>query len=385
MIFKRLFFISSINIFFISFISFFISFLILDLNNIYKKSMDNSLASKQPHIEMRYKSIEKTLSIKEISQISNKIKEDPNIESCNAFTDGEMLTKLFSIRNFSVTSAFGTMHLIGIYPSIPLSYSFEESKIYPTDFEDSTPTYKEFLYKFLNNENFALINKTTSKMLSIPISSSTNFDITTFFNRKKLSSDKIQVIGIFLDFSQESNVILNYKKANKLMNFPQNRVSGFIIKVKNLDKLNKSTLILKHKFPKMQIETWIDKNKRQKNIYMIFSYISMIVSIIILTLSILLSLLILYKTFIKKLNQIIILKKIGYDIRNKIIIYLSIINTLSFVLSILLINFTIQYVSNYFSISLQDVSNSNLIFVYLIYILLFIFLSKKIMSQEVKI
>jgi len=385
MIFKRLFLLSSINIFLISFIAFFISFLILKLNDIYKKSLDNSLASKQPHIEMRYKSIEKILSQKEINKIIKKIKEDKNIQSCNAFSDGEMIIKLFSYRNLSTTSAFGTIKLIGIYPSIPISYSLEDAKLYSLDFEDTTPTFKEFLYKFSQNDNLALINKTLSKMLSNPINSATNFDVTSFMNEKKLSKTEIEVAGSFIDFSQKASIILNYKKANRLLNFPQNRFSGFIIKVKNLEKLNRSTLLLKKKFPNMKISTWIEKNQKQKNIYLIFSYVSVIVGVVILTLSILLSLLILYKTFIKKLNQIIILKKIGYDLRNKIIIYLSLINTLSFFLSTLAINFSIKYISNYFSITMQNSSNLYMFIVYLIYISLFIFLSKKIMSQEVKI
>jgi ABC-type lipoprotein release transport system permease subunit len=383
--FKRLFFISSINIFIISFISFYISFLILNLNDIYKKSLDNSLASKQPHIEMRYKSIEKTLSQKEIKEITKKIKQDNNIQSCNAFSDGEIIIKLFSYRNISSTSAFGTINLIGLYPSIPFSYYLEEAKLYSLDFEDTTPTYKEFLYKFSQNKDLALINKTVSKMLSNPINSATNFDITSFLNTTELSSTKITVAGSFLDFSQKATIILNYKKANKLLNFPETRVSGFIIKVKNLEILNTSTLLLKQNFQNMKISTWIDKNRKQKNIYIIFSYVSMIVGTIILTLSILLSLLIFYKTFIKKLNQIIILKKIGYDLREKIIVYLALINTLSFVFSFIFINFSIKYIANYFTISLQHTSNLYLIFVYIIYISLFIFLAKKIMSQEIKI
>ena len=385
MIFKRLFFVSSINIFLISFISFFIAFLILKLNDIYKKSLDNSLASKQPHIEMRYKSIEKTLSQKEILKITKKIKKDKNIESCNAFSDGEIILKLFSYRNLSATSAFGEINLIGVYPSIPISYSLQEAKLYSLDFEDTTPTYKEFLYKFVENENLALINKTLSKMLSSPINSATIFDVTSFMNRKELAKEKIEVAGSFIDFNQKASIILNYKKANRLLNFPENRFSGFIIKVKELEKLNYSATLLKKKFPDMKISTWIEKNQKQKNIYLIFSYVSMIVGVIILTLSILLSLLILYKTFIKKLNQIIILKKIGYNLQNRIIIYLSIVNTLSFILSIVMINFCIKYVTDYFSIVLQQSSNLYTIFVYLIYISMFVFLAKKIISQEVKI
>jgi ABC-type lipoprotein release transport system permease subunit len=384
-IFKRLFFVPSINIFLISFVSFYIAFAILTLNNIYKKSLDNSLASKQPHIEMRYKSIEKVLSLQEISQITNKIKKSKNIESCNAFTDGKMILKLFSYRNLSTTSALGNIRVIGLYPSIPFSYSLEEAKLYSMDFEDTEPTYKEFLYKFLQNKNLALINQTLFNMLSNPINSTTNFDITSFLNNKKVTTIKTNVVGTFIDFSEKPTIILYYIQANKLLNFPELRVSGFMIKVKNLDKLNSSVKFLKKEFPNLKITTWLDKNKKQNNIYSIFSVISMMVGFIILTLSILISLLILYRTFIKKLNQIIILQKIGYDLRNKIIIYLSIINTLSFILSVVFLNISIKYIANYFNISLQETSNLYLIYVYFIYILLFLFLAKKIMSQKVKI
>jgi len=385
MIFNRLFFKSSIIIFFVSLFSFYISFLILTLNKIYKKSLDFSLADKQPHIIMRYKSIEKTLPLKKINQITTKIKQDKNIRSCNPFSDGNILIKLFSYRNMSTTMAIGHMHLIGLYPSIPISYPIIEANLYSLDYEDTTPTYKEFLYKFLNNPNLALINKTTSKMLSNPINNSTNFDITSFVNQKKLAKDSITVDGILTDFSNTPTIILNYQKANKLLNYPKNRISGFLIQVKNLDKLNKTVQFLNHNFNNMKIATWLDKNKKQKNIYLIFSSLSKIIGFILLSFSFLISLLILYKTFIKKLNQIIILRKIGYDLSTKTIIYITIINTISFIISLFIIYFTLPFITNYFNMTIYDISYINFIYIYIIYIIPFILISKKLMNQKVKI
>ena len=385
MIFKRLFLTSSIKIFFISLFSFYISYLILTLNEIYKKSLDFSLANKQPHIIMRYKSIEKNLPLNTINKITSKIKQNNNIKSCNPFSDGDILIKLFAYRYTSTTTAIGNIHLIGLYPSIPISYPIISAKLYSLDYEDTTPTYKEFLYKFLNNPDLAIINKTTSKMLSNPINSSINFDITSFQNQKELHKDNIIVAGILTDFSNTPTIILNYKKANKLLNYPQNRISGFLIQVKNLDKLNQTVYFLKKSFKNMQISTWLDKNKKQKNIYLIFSVISKIIGFILLSFSFLVSLLILYKTFIKKLNQIIILKKIGYDLSKKVIIYLTIINTISFIFSLIIIKFSLPLITKYFEIPIYSISFVNFFYIYLLYIFLFVLVSKKLMNQKVKI
>jgi len=392
-IYWKLFFKSTLISMFIAFLSFFVIVTIPIVISIYKKSIEKDLAVKQPHLYLVFKNDNQQLSKQNMKLLREKIiKVDKikNILTINGYIKDTITLRLFSHRNIQSSFVEGKVEVIGLYDEFPSSYDFLRFSYLNMGFDDTILTYKEFIKRFIDRKSIAIINNSLHSQFSSPLSSATKVNAIYFKNGKKVTSISLLIGGVMQDYNPSSVMLLKYKMAIKLLDKAPDSVTGFAINVKDLEQLATTKKLLKKAFKdKFIVQTWLDKNIQQREIFKIFTFVSYVVECSIFVLSLLVILFLFYKNILSKQPQMRILYTLGVYLKKQFLFFSLLFLSVGVFGGVVFAIKIVPYLVTFLGLEVERVSfgmfEYQLFISYFVFVLSIKFLSDKILEQDFKI
>ncbi|MEA2050452.1 MAG: hypothetical protein U9O56_06965 [Campylobacterota bacterium] len=308
------------------FVSFFIITIIPIIINSYNKSLENSLATKQPHLIIKYIDENKIFKQEKLLEIENNIQNIlgiKNIDSINSFVKSSVAVK-FKSYGYNLSEYNGYVDAIGLSSyRYPITYDFDT--ILPVMLSDYgfKLTGVEIFQRFKDEDNIMFFNETLYKSIQPLVTYEAKFDMSYFINETQ-SNHSGKFFGVVEDFFDKPIVYMDYKFLNKILGYDENHISGFMINIKDQKKLNILKKDLENFFNKdtkqVLVSSWRDINKKQNDIFKIFTEVGLFLKWIILILSTAAVSIYLYKTLLIKQPELRLLNILGLRL-------ISIVNT----------------------------------------------------------
>jgi len=300
---------SFISVFLISGIIFFTLSLISMAIYKYDTYLKNSFAKKQPHIILKY--IDENFSTNidnEIYKIKKTLKSE--LVSLNSFVEKEKFVKLQK----GLAIFRGKIKIVGLgLEEYPITYDFNRIDMRLIDDYNIRLTGIELFYMFKNG--VVVFNRTLQKsFLDSAPSVSTKYAM--FIDNKRVAN--VEFMGILDDLSETATLFMSRNYFNKIFHYDKNHLNGFYINIKHQKFLNNSIKLLKKEFPKAEIISWRDINKKQDTILTLFSSIAKFIEIILIILGLITLLVVFINGVITKRKQIRMLHILGVKFYQKI-------------------------------------------------------------------
>lgn len=343
---------SLINTMILVFITFVIITIIPIVVNGYNYTLEKSLATKQPHITVKYIDEKTVYDKKELLFIYNdlqKYTDEFKITQINAFVESRNFIKLKSYGN-NLSEFDGYVDAIGFVPySYPLCYDFDSFKPVMLSEYGFKLTGIEMFDELIKNEQTMFFNESLYNAVEPLVTYEARFDM-GFKIEEKYSNAKGNFMGVVEDYFDKPIVYVNYKHLNKILKMKQNHISGYMINIDDQKQLD----IIKNKIDNyfnkdkkiVVVTTWREINKKQNDILKIFTQIGVILKWIILILASFAVTIYLYESILTKQPQLRLLNILGLRLINIINVVITMVVFISATIATYLSHIFSQYIIN---------------------------------------
>lgn len=285
--------------------------------NDYNKSLEASLVSKQPHILVEYMSENYILPREEIQKISNKLLVtvgEEELETINAYVQEKIFVE-FKKYGTNLSQYNGFVKAIGLssatYPNV---YDFSLFEPLMLDEYGFKITGLEMFEEFKNTKNTVFFNKSLYGAVEPLVTYEASFDM-KYFLETKVHETNGNLFGVVEDFFTQPIIYMNMDFLNEILEKDSEHISGFMLNIKNQEKLETIKKQLENYFNKDKkiviVRSWRDINKKQNNIFKIFTYVGKFLEWILLMLSVFAVTMFMYKSLLLKQPEFRLLNIIG--------------------------------------------------------------------------
>jgi ABC-type lipoprotein release transport system permease subunit len=356
---------------------------IVALKDAYKMSLQNEFATKQPHIKIEYIDNNILLSQSQIKTTMRQIKDISNsIDTISPYTDGNRFFVSVGYKGSSGNAQYsGSIKVIGLGVDNFVYDFFDSSFVEKKPFEVLyTPL--EFVYALRTMKNIMVFNHTLFNSYFPVIQSVDKFNFTS--GNQEYEG---KLASIFNDYDKYPIIYTTIPFANKLLNQNPDKIVGFFVNSKNLNDINKLTILLRNKLPKDKfiVSSWLELRQKQFMMFFLFESLSILIVAIILVLSILFVLLLLYNAIVKKSYQLSVLYTIGFLLKNEIFISIAMIIFVVSVVAILLLYYLIPILTTLINLPYDMLIMYNYVFYIGGIDVLFMFVSYILIGNSYKI
>jgi ABC-type lipoprotein release transport system permease subunit len=362
------------------FLSFFIMTIIPIVINSYNKSLENSLATKQPHILVKFIDQYNNFTNDEISTLKEKIKvlfKGDDIKTINSYSKTKKFTKLKSY-GYNLSEFNGYITIIGLpNEQYPLCYSFDD--MVPVMLSDYgfKVTGLEIFDIFRKDNQTVFFNYTLYNSIKPLVTYEANFDF-KFFDQQNTLESKANFMGIVEDFDENPIVYVANKKYNKMFGLKDGHIDGFMINIKDQKKLLDIQKTVEQFFNKNKkkviVTNWKEINKKQNDIFKIFTQVFSILKLIIMILSTGATSIYLYKVILEKQPNLRLLNILGLRLVLIVDISVAFVIGLSVFISTILAEKFMGYIyQNIIIIDLKIDSSYYILDIFISYIILISF------------
>jgi len=305
---------------FITFILVFITFVMITLIpiviNSYNYTLEKSLATKQPHIVVKFVDDKTAYSKKQQQKLESTIKTfigTNKIDTINSFVESTTMVK-FKSYGYNLSEYAGYTTIIGLSTySYPIVYNFDDFTPVMLSEYGFKLTGIEMFDKFRTTKDTVFFNTTLYKSIYPLVTHEARFDLEV--NSFGLVQSNVDFLGIVDDFFDKPILYMNINSLNKLLNLPVDHISGFMINIVDQKDLVLIKNQIKSYFDKqniaVEVVTWREINKKQNDILNIFTQIGILLKIIILVLSTIAVTVYLYKSILVKQPNLRLLNILG--------------------------------------------------------------------------
>jgi len=286
--------------------------------NSYNDSLEKSLATKQPHITIEYLDDKQIFNQLELQKKESEIRNIvgiSNIQAINSYVKSKVFVNLKSYGN-NLSEYSGYIEAIGLSKfHYPITYDF--SAFEPVMLSDYgfkiSPL--ELFEEFRNHENTIFFNKSLYKSVVPLVTYEAHYDMKFFLDDAKTSHAQGNFLAIVEDFFDRPIIYMDYQYLNKILNLEKNHITGFMINIQDQKKLLHIKEKLNIYFNKTKktalVATWRELNKKQNDIFKIFTQVGKFLNWIILTLAVAAVTIYLYKSLLIKQPQLRLLNILG--------------------------------------------------------------------------
>lgn len=357
-----------------------IALLIVNVINIsqeaYRKQLVSSFAHKQPHLKLKYISEQQQLdpiAIKKISQTIQQLAAD-QIVAISPYVSGQGFYHFNGDGLFTTLESNTSAKVIGISQNDQPAYHFMQTVLLPDREFNQPVTPVVFIYQWLHDSTSAVFNNALAGTFSSPLDSQAELTV-----QSQNSDQSLNLRALFQDFNPHPTLYTSIHHANALLNQPSNKIDGFLLNVKSLAMLNKVKEKLAEKLnqphPTFVILSWLEERKKQHAIFQIFSRLSLTLSSVVLILSIIVVLLIQYRSIVYRAYHLNVLYTIGMDLKFTLFTMLVILVGVGVSLNGLVLYQIFPLIESFFNISLSNSLLHALIFDYSMICSVFLLLS----------
>ena len=331
------------------FIAFCIITIIPIITGSYNQSLENSLATKQPHILVKYINDKTIYTQKQIQDIQNdliSILNPSSITNINAFVQTNSFINLKSYGN-NLSEYKGYIDAIGLVNTkYSICYNFDTFTPVMLNNYGFKLTGIELFEEFRKKENKLFFNKSLYHSIEPLVTYQSNFDISFDETNNKIS--KGNFMAIVEDFYDKPIVYMNYKYLNKILGYDENHITGFMININNQKDLNLIKGQTENHFNKKQnivfVSTWRELNKKQNDIFKIFTKVGEFLKWIILILATFAVTIFIYKSLLVKQPEFRLLNILGLRLILIVNIIISLFTAITVGISTYLTHILMQYI-----------------------------------------
>ena len=335
----------------IVFISFFIITTIPIIINSYNESLENSLATKQPHIIVNYFSEDKIFSNKELIDLEKEIVKnigENKIKEINAYVKDKLFVNLKSYGN-NLSEFSGYIDLIGITSNhFPICYDFDSFTPVMLDGYGFKITGIEMFEEFKNREETLFFNSSLYYSIQPKVTYEAVFEGEYYIHNQKIVNKKGSFLGIVEDFYSKPIIYMNSKYLNKILGYDKDHYSGLMINIRNQKELVKIKKALELFFNsdrrEVSVSTWRELNKKQNDIFKIFTQVGEFLKWIILILATSAVSIYLYKSLLMKQPELRLLNILGLRLTYIVNITIMLSSLIAVILSTYLADNMMRYV-----------------------------------------
>jgi len=343
----------------IVFISFFVITIIPIIINSYNKSLEKSLATKQPHIIVNYIDERREFSDSELLKLEKSIIEEIGKDKITQINAYVKTTKFINLKSYgnNLSEFSGYIDVVGLTSNhYPICYNFESFTPVMLDGFGFKITGLEMFEEFRNSDETLFFNSSLYHSISPLVTYQATFEQGYHLGEKKISYAKGKFLGIVEDFYEKPIIYMDSKKLNKILGYNQNHYSGFMINIDNQKELLeiKSELNIFFNSDKREvtIATWRELNQKQNEIFKIFTQVGAFLKWIILILATSAVSIYLYKSLLMKQPELRLLNILGLRLTYIVNITIILTTALSVSLSAYLADRMMNYI--YSSVLHQD-------------------------------
>jgi len=304
-------------IFFLVFVSFVILTIIPIVINSYKQFLEDSLATKQPHITIEYIDQNKQYTPQQINQLEQQIldKFQNKIVSINSYVSNKAFVNLKSY-GYNLSEFTGYVKFIGLPNNkYNLCYDFDNFVPVMLDEYGFKITGIEIFENFRQNSNNIFFNYALYNSIKPLVTYEAKFDISLKLHNDTKSYNKANFLAIVQDFYNQPIIYSSISFVNQIFHQNKNHISGFMINIANQQDLytiqQQLNNFFNSKTKQAIITNWKDSNKKQNDIFKIFTQVGNILKFIIFVLSTGATTIFLYKTILQKQPNLRILNMLG--------------------------------------------------------------------------
>jgi len=335
----------------IVFISFFIITIIPIIINSYNESLEKSLATKQPHIIVNYIDERREFSDSELLELQKRVIEKigrDKIAQINAYVKATKFINLKSYGN-NLSEFSGYIDIIGLTTNhYPICYDFESFTPVMLDGFGFKITGLEMFEEFRTSDKTLFFNSSLYHSISPLVTYQATFEQGYHLGEGKISYAKGRFLGIVEDFYEKPIIYMDSKNLNKILGNKQNHYSGLMININNQKELleikSELNLFFNSDKKRVTIATWRELNKKQNEIFKIFTQVGEFLKWIILILATSAVSIYLYKSLLMKQPELRLLNILGLRLTYIVNITIMITMALSVMLSAYLADRMMNYI-----------------------------------------
>lgn len=378
------------------FITFAIITIIPIVINSYNESLEKSLATKQPHIRVSYINEKQHFTQKELSnieaQMMNSIGAD-DIKEINLYVQERLFVK-FKCYGNNLSEYNGFVETIGLSKyHYPITYDFESFEPVMLSDYGFKITGLEMFEEFKNHKDTIFFNKSLYMSIQPLVTYEANFEMEYFLDSSDVTEVQGNFLGIVEDFFEKPIIYMDYQYLNEILGHESNHISGFMININDQNKLyeikQKLELFFNYDEKKVIVSTWRELNKKQNDIFKIFTQVGAFLKWIILILAITAVSVYLYKSLLMKQPQLRLLNILGLRLVSIVNTTIVLLSAFTVTLASISVHFALPYFYNLILGIDLDVSIwfylGDVLFSYLVLVSVVVIMVKSLFQQQYNI
>jgi hypothetical protein len=186
----------------------------------------------------------------------------------------------------------------------------------------------EFLYRWIEDKEVSIFNNALLNSFYPPVVTETTFEM-----KSDITRSGIVLLGAFNDFKDTPTLYTSKEKANELLNNSEHHIDGFVLNLEDIKELTNVKNFLEEKLNESNqvvvVKGWLDEHLKERTIFNVFNKMTQVISFIILLLSIVVLLLVQYRSIAVKNYQLNIFYYLGVNLKGTLFLTITIITLFS--------------------------------------------------------